>query len=78
MWGSAMSRFVLTAIGLLACGFYLYVQIHWMPATLRKKTTGSAAEDRQNREPQGLYIVSSGRFRGQVSAACKRSSAVKW
>jgi hypothetical protein len=73
MWGNAMSRFVLTAMGLLACGFYLYVLIHWMQETLRKKATGSAADDRQNREPQGLHIVSSERAKGRQDRFAARS-----
>jgi len=71
--GSAMSLFVLTAIGFLACGFYVYVLIHWMQETLRKRTTGSAAEDRQNREPQGLHIVGSGRATGRQDRFAARS-----
>jgi hypothetical protein len=56
-----MGLFVLRAICFLACGFYLFVLVHWIQETHRKRKTRSATQARQNREPQGLHIISSGR-----------------
>ena len=61
--GSAMSLIVLTAICFLACAFYVYVLIHWMRDTKRKKATHSAGENLadENREPKRPHIIGSRR-----------------
>ena len=56
-----MGLIVLRAICFLACGFYLFVLVHWIQETHRKRKTRSATEPRQNCEPQGLHIIDSGR-----------------
>ena len=68
-----MSLIVLTAICSLACGFYLYVLIYWMQETEGKRKTRSAPEHHQNREPQGLHIVGSGKATGRQGRFTARS-----
>jgi hypothetical protein len=75
---SAM-RIVLTAICFLACGFYLCVLVYWIQETQRKRKTRSATEERQNREPQDLHIIGSGRAtgrQGRFAASSVRPTSV--
>ena len=43
-----MTPIVLTALGLLACGFYVYVLIHWILERQQKTSTRSTFEDQAN------------------------------
>lgn len=70
-WRGAMTFIVLTAIGFLACAFYVYVLFHWMRDTKSKRTTRSAAEEQADEkcDPKRPHIVgfrraagSNGRF----------------
>ncbi len=59
--GSAMTLIVLTAICFLACALYVYVLIHWMRDTKRKRATQSVGENKadENREPKRPHIIGS-------------------
>jgi hypothetical protein len=55
-----MSLISLRAICFLACGFYLFVLIHWIRETKRNRKIRSSTEAHQDHEPQGIHVIDSG------------------
>jgi hypothetical protein len=70
-----MTLIVLTTICLLSCAFYVYVMIHWIRETRRKRTIGPAASERakESREPKHLLSIASGRASGRRDRFAARS-----
>jgi hypothetical protein len=70
-----MTLIVLTTIGFLACAFYVYVLVHWMRDTNRKRPTYSAAEDQVDEkcDPKRPHIVDFRRAAGSDGRFVARS-----